>query len=134
MLRDYLTLMRRRARLLILTVLLTAAGAVGYSLLQPPLYAATAQVYVKNQGLVLSQGVLTTAPNTLTADRSIQTQAMLARTISIASQALKPWKQGFTAPVPQGAAISSVSPQELLNHSSVTPDARSSSGTPSAVS
>jgi tyrosine-protein kinase len=112
-LRAYWQALRLRLRLIIFIVIVTAASAVLFSLHQSPLYQASAQVYFKNQSLTVSQaGTVTPTANTQTADRTIQTQALLARTHEVAQAALNTLTP----------ADSSLSAQKLLDDSSVAPD------------
>src|SRR5215831_19416693 len=89
-LRDYIAVLRQRALLIVVVTALTAGLAIAYSLHQSPLYRASVPVYIKNKSLVISQGTVTPVVNTLTADRVLETQSILARTNSVASTALGP--------------------------------------------
>src|SRR4051812_30823902 len=93
----YVGVVRRRLPLVALFVLACAGGAIAYSLHQKAEYGSTAHVYIKNKSLVIAQGALASAVNTLTAQRTLETQASLANTLPIAKDALGGWNADYSA-------------------------------------
>lgn len=109
-LRSFLRTLRRRKVLIVLVAALVPAAAVGASLQQGELYEASSDVFLSRQNLANS---LTGTPDPLLSqqpDRITQTQAYLAAEPALAAR------------VVEAADLGSVmTPQELLNKSSVTP-------------
>ena len=76
-LRDYLAVLRRRAWMIVFVAIVTTASALAFSLTQKSLYQATATVLVNNQSLMATLTGHHSASNTQTADRDLQTQALV---------------------------------------------------------
>jgi len=107
-LRDHLVILRRRAWMIAFVAIITTASAIAFSLSQSKLYQATATVLVNNQSLAATQAGFMQTPNTQTADRDLQTQALNAQTTAVYKQATR----GTTG----------MSAETLQSESSVTPD------------
>ena len=107
--RFYLSIARRRRVAIILSILLPVSLALAYSLLQQPVYQATARVLLSRQSLA---NIVTGRPDPTGQVndfiRIVQTQADLARTPEIAQQVLR--RTGIDA-----------TPQQLLDSSNVEP-------------
>jgi Mrp family chromosome partitioning ATPase len=106
-LREYLRVVRRRKWIILQAVLLVPAAAVAFSLQQPKLYRASADVLLVQQNLATQLNGITDPAAYQQADRRAQTQADLARGPEVARQAL------------EAAGLNGRSPQDLLSHSSV---------------
>jgi Mrp family chromosome partitioning ATPase/capsular polysaccharide biosynthesis protein len=99
----------RRRWIVLLVALLAPAGAIAISLRQDPVYEASSQVLLQNENLA---GSLTGVGNTALASdpvRLVQTQADLARVPLVARRAIT------------ASGVENVTPQELLDNSSVSP-------------
>jgi tyrosine-protein kinase len=105
------TVLRRRRWALVLPLLIVPAVAVLFSLRQDPVYEADAKVLLSRQNLAASL-TGTQDPNAFLgiegADRVARTQAELARTPELARRVLR------------SVGVTTRSPQELLDESSVT--------------
>src|SRR4051794_708428 len=108
-LREYVELARRHVVLLVLAPILVAAGAVAFSLTQAPRYEATAKLFLPRQNLAASLTGTTDPTASQPADRVAETQAELARTPAVASDALA------------ASGTSDRSSLDLLSQSTVTP-------------
>ncbi len=106
-LRDYWLVLRRGLWLVAALAILAVVGAVAYSASQPAVYQAAAHVLVRNQNIVLTTAGIDTPSNDQTADRSVETQALLANSLEVAERAVKL------------AGRADVSPQNLLDNSDV---------------
>lgn len=87
-LRDYLQVIRRRKWVILQAVVLVPVVAVLYSLHQTPLYSASSQVLLSNQGLANALAVQPTYSN-VPDTTLVATQAQLARVPKIAQAALE---------------------------------------------
>jgi polysaccharide biosynthesis transport protein len=120
-LKDYLRTLRRRRMTILVTFVLTIAAAVGYSLIQTPIYEATAKVLVKP---AVSQQIFDPSnqnQNQLTAQRNIDTELEVLRSRSVRDAARR--ELGHTPDV----SVSGVGQTDVI---AVT--ARSSNATRSA--
>jgi succinoglycan biosynthesis transport protein ExoP len=108
-LREYLRVLRRHIKLLLVVTLLVPAIALAFSLRQQPLYSATARVYLsyKNVPAELESAGPNQGP-TEDAERLTQTQAELASSALVARRTL------------QAAGLPGRSVESFLNHSSVS--------------
>jgi polysaccharide biosynthesis transport protein len=97
---DYLSVLRRRWKLLLLTVLLVPAVAVALSLRQPPAYQASAEVLLKPS---TASGQLSDPA------RAAQTAAELARVPGVAARAI------------DAGGVRDLTSSEFLKNSSVSP-------------
>ncbi len=85
-LRDYLNVARRRKWIIVAAVVLVPLAAIAYSLHQPKLYQASAQVLLSSQNLAAE--LTGTQTGTSAPDRVAQTQADLAGTPAVAALTL----------------------------------------------
>ena len=106
-LRDYLRVVRRRKWVILQTVVLVPAAAVAFSLHQPKLYRAGADILLAQQNLATQLNGITDPTVYQQADRKAQTQADLARAPEVARQALV------------AAGLGRRSTQDFLAHSTV---------------
>lgn len=108
---DYLRVVRRRWWILLLVMALALAAAVMVTRMQKPTYQASSEVRLAAQPL--SDVLSTRHPSSTDAARYAATQAQAAETAAIAKKALA------------RAGVTDMTPQQLLNHSSVTASATS---------
>ena len=87
-LRDYLRVVRRRLPVLALVSVLVPAAAIAYSLHQPTLYEAHAQVLLSSQNLAAQLTNTQSTGINLQPDRIAATQASVARVPTVAARAL----------------------------------------------
>jgi tyrosine-protein kinase len=107
-LRDYLHVVKRRKWIILTAVVLVPAAAIAFSLHQQKRFQGTSEVLLNRQNLA---NALTGAqdPTVYQQDTTImQTQAFVARVPTVAASALKL------------AGVASLTPQQLLDDSSVT--------------
>jgi polysaccharide biosynthesis transport protein len=110
-LRDYLQVVRRQKRIILLAAVLVPAAAFVFSIRQQAQYQGSAQVLLSQQDLS-SQLTGTQVYNNAPADRQAQTQASLARVPAVAAGATR------AAHVPMSA-------KDFLAQSTVTPGTNS---------
>ena len=104
-------MLRRRKWILLQTVILVPAVAVGLSLRLAPTYEASAEVVLKYQNLAgLLTGIQDVSTGSQNADRVAKTQARVARAPELAARVL------------EAVGLSDRSPRELLSASTVSPD------------
>jgi succinoglycan biosynthesis transport protein ExoP len=104
---EFVKIVRRRAWIVVLAVLLLPAAAVYYSMRQPDLYEATSKVLLSRQNLAAT---ISGIPDYTFYDPSVaQTQAELAKDSQVAERTL------------QATGVSNLTAQELLNETEVTP-------------
>src|SRR3954449_2253618 len=111
-LRDYVAILRRRAWMIVFVAIVTTASALAFSLTQTSLYQATASVLVNNQSLIATQTGIISSPNTQTADRDMQTQALFAQSSHVRGVALEQAKGIRSTPLTldEFSAATSVTP------------------------
>jgi len=88
-LRDYLSVLRRRAWVIVLAVVLVPAAAVVFSLRQETMYSSSAQVLLSQQDLSSELTGTLNSLSSIPADRRAQTQADLARVPDVARRAVR---------------------------------------------
>lgn len=114
-LRDYLNVARRRKWIIVQAVVLVPLAAVAFSLHQPKLYEASAQVLLSSQNLAAE--LTGTQTGTSAPDRVAQTQADLAGTPGVAALTLRrvPGTGLTPAGFLGGASVSTAANADLLN-------------------
>jgi polysaccharide biosynthesis transport protein len=104
---EFLKIVRRRAWIVVLAILLLPAAAMYYSLRQPDLYEATSKVLLSRQNLAAT---ISGIPDYTFYDPSVaQTQAELAKDSQVAEKTL------------QATGVTNLTAQELLDETEVTP-------------
>jgi tyrosine-protein kinase len=107
-LREYLNVLRRRRWIVLLTVVIVPAAAVGLSMLQPPRYAASSEVLLSRQNLANSLNNVVDPTLTVDPQRLVDTQTNVAQAPQIATAVLAK------------AQLRDRTPQQFLSASSVT--------------
>jgi tyrosine-protein kinase len=124
---DYLAIVRRRKWILALTLVAVMSSAVMVSALQRPVYQATAQVLI-NRANIVSSITNVTDPSTIGSDptRFLTTQSKVARSMSLASRAVK--AAGVPGMTPGGllasSSVSAATNADVLNISVSSPRPR----------
>jgi polysaccharide biosynthesis transport protein len=118
-LRDYLHVVRRRKWIILGAAILVPLAAVAFSLHQPKLYQASAQVLLSSQNLASQLTGTQDTGVSLAPDRIAQTQADVARVPTIASRVLDEVQgTGLTAQEFLGASTASTANNaDILNFS-----------------
>jgi len=107
-LRHILSVLRRRWGIVVLAVVIAAAGAVALSVVQQPVYESKAEVLLSYQNLAGSLTGTTDSTVNQSPERVAETQSQLARVPQVAERTLKAARVRGT--VGQFLAVSSVSP------------------------
>src|SRR4051794_27798535 len=115
-LRDYLSVVRRRLPVIAVVALLVPAAAIGFSLHQPKLYEAHAQVLLSSQNLAAQLTNTQSTGINLQPDRIAATQASVARVPTVAARALAAVPgSGYTVPTfLQRSSVSTAPNTDLL--------------------